>query len=216
MSKSDAERFVQVTAGFALAVFGFLIWAFDGMQFGPKTLDRASTAITATAVFWFLFARWGWKRWPLNLLFNRPDIGGTWVGHLESDWHSAAAANPRITVPIAFAIRQTFFSLLLRSLTRDREGLSDVANLVVMESSGVIYLSYVYSLREEFRAGMGTQQGAAELRLIKGDAPELRGEYWTNTKTSGRLILRRCSNDLVASFHSAQEKWPVAQWPTFN
>jgi hypothetical protein len=215
MSKGDIERFVQMTAGIALAVFGALVWAFDSMRLGSKTFDRASSAISATAVFWLFFARWGWKHWPLNLLFNRPNVSGTWIGHLESDWQSATT-HPRITVPIAFAIRQTFFSLQICSLTKDREGLSDVANLIVMKASDVTYLSYVYSLREEFRAGMGTQQGAAELRLVKGALPELKGEYWTNTKTSGRLILRRCSNDLVASFDSARQKWPVAQWPTFD
>jgi SMODS-associating 2TM, beta-strand rich effector domain len=215
MSKSDLKRFVQITAGITVAVLALLIWAFDGMRLGPKTFDRVSSAVSATVVFWLVFAKCGWKLWPFSLLFTRPNIGGTWIGHLESDWQRGVQ-QPGVVIPIAFAIRQTFFSLLIYSLTKDRAGLSDVANLVVKEESGVTYLSYVYSLRDEFRAGMGTQQGAAELRLIGGGAsPELRGEYWTNTKTRGRLILRRSSDDLVGSFDDARQRWPLAQWPMF-
>jgi len=142
-------------------------------------------------------------------------LGGTWIGHLESDWQRGGD-KPGSLIPIAFAINQSFFALIIHSLTKDREGLSDVAKIVVKEDAGVTYLSYVYSLREEFRAGLGGQQGSAELRLVGGTRPELRGEYWTNTKTRGRVLLRRCSAELVDSFADARSKWPVDQWPKFE
>jgi hypothetical protein len=215
MSKDDLERFVQVTAGVTVGVLALLVWALDGMRLGAQTIDRVPTAVSATLVFWLVFAKWGWKWWPLSLLFTRPNVGGTWIGHLESDWRRGVD-NPGSAIPIAFAIKQTFFTLVVHSLTKDREGLSDVASVVVKEEAGLTYLSYVYSLREEFRAGMGNQQGAAELRLVGGVNQELRGEYWTNTKTRGRLLLRRCSDTLVDSFSDARERWPIAQWPKFE
>ncbi len=215
MSKDDVERFVQITAGITVGVLALLVWALDGMRIGFHTIERVETAVSATMVFWLLFAKWGWKRWPFSLLFSRPNVGGTWIGHLESDWRRGVD-NPGVAIPIAFAIRQTFFSLVIHSLTKDREGLSDVAKIVVKEEPDVTYLSYVYSLREEFRAGLGGQQGAAELRLIGGANQELRGEYWTNTKTRGRLLVKHCSKQLVDSFGDAREKWPLAQWPRFE
>jgi hypothetical protein len=215
MSAEDLNKFVHVTAGLTVAVLALLVWALDDLKVGLHTIDRVETAASATLVFWLFFAKWGWKWWPLSLLFTRPNLGGTWVGHLESDWQRGIN-NAGSIIPIAFAIRQTFLSLAIHSLTKDREGLSDVASVVVKEDVGVTYLSYVYSLREEFRAGQGNQQGAAELRLVRGPNQELRGEYWTNTKTRGRLLLRRRSGHLVNSFGDARNRWPVEQWPKFE
>ena len=215
MNKEDLERFVKLTAGITVGVLAFLVWFLDDMRIGSHITDRVSTAISVTSAFWVFYAKWGWRMWPASLLFTRPNLRGTWIGHLESDWQRGAG-NPGSVIPIVFAINQSFFSLIIHSLTKDQEGLSDVAKIVVKEDPGVTYLSYVYSLREEFRAGMGNQQGAAELRLVKGGQPELRGEYWTNTKTRGRLLLRRCSARTVGSYDDARSKWPVAQWPKFE
>lgn len=215
MSKDDLQKFVQITAGITVGVLALLVWALDDMRIGVHTIDRVSTAAGVALAFWLFFARWGWKWWPLSLLFTRPDLGGTWIGHLESDWQRGAN-NPSSVIPIVFAIKQSFFSLIIRSLTKDREGLSDVAKIVVKEDPDVTYLSYVYSLREEFSAGLGNQQGAAELRLIRGTEQELRGEYWTNTQTRGRLLLKRCSDKSVDSFGDARGKWPIEKWPKFE
>jgi predicted pore-forming effector associated with SMODS systems len=216
MSRNELKTFLYVTVVVIIGMLVLLVWLLDGMQFGPQTLRRVPTAVTATLLFWLFFARWGWKWPPLNLIFKRPYVGGTWVGHLESNWQRGAN-NPRsVTLPILFIIRQTLFSVVIRSFTNHQEGLSDVANVVVKEEAGVTYLSYVYSLREEFRAGQGAQQGAAELRLAGKRIQELRGEYWTNMNTSGRLLLRRCSNEPTYSFKEACEKWPPDNWPKFD
>src|SRR5262245_32321237 len=103
MSKEDLERFVQITVGFAIAVLALLVWRFDEMRVGVHTIDRVETAISVTFFFWLFFAKWGWKVWPMSLLFSRPDVGGTWIGHLESDWQIGSNTPTRI-VPIVFAI----------------------------------------------------------------------------------------------------------------
>jgi predicted pore-forming effector associated with SMODS systems len=214
MSPKELKTFVYVTILVTVVALAVLVWLFDGMQVGPQTLKRVPTAVTATLFFWVFFSQWGWKWWPLNLIFNRPHLGGTWVGHLESNWQRGSTS-PGPLIPIVFIIRQTLFSVVIRSFTNDRDGLSDVAKVVVKEEVEVTYLSYVYSLREEFRAGQGNQQGAAELR-VSGKRRELRGQYWTNMNTSGRVLLRRCSNQVVHSFNDACEKWPSDTWPKFE
>lgn len=215
MSRDELKTSVYVTASVTVAALALLVWLLDDMQLGAQTLRRIPAAVTASVLFWLFFAKWGWKWWPLSLLFKRPYLAGTWIGHLESDWNRGTS-NPTSVIPIAFVIKQSLFSLVIQSFTNDREGLSDVAKLVVKEEAGVTYLSYIYSLREEYRAGLGSQQGAAELRVIGERTKELRGEYWTNTKTRGRLLLRRCSNESVHSFSDAREKWPIARWPSFD
>jgi hypothetical protein len=214
MSRNDLKKFVYLTVLVTVATLTLLVWWLDGMQLGPKTLERVPTAVSANVFFWLFFMKWGWKWWPLNYLFKRPYLGGTWVGYLESDWQRGVN-NPAGSIPISFSIQQTLFTLVIRSFTNDREGISDIAQVVVKEEIGVTYLSYVYSLREEFRAGL-YQQGAAELHVIGGGKSQLRGEYWTNTNTRGRLILGKCCNKPLHSFGEVRERWPIEDWPRFE
>jgi hypothetical protein len=208
------KRFVTVTVALCLAVLLAVVWFFDSMTINLHTIGRIPTAITVTTAFWIFYFKWGWKWWPLSMLFPKPRVDGTWVGHLESDWRRGQETASTV-VPIVFVVRQTFSTVVIRSFTHDREGLSDTANIIVKPDSAIVILSYMYGLREEFSAGAGTQQGAAELRL-HNHCSELRGEYWTNTKTRGRLLVQHRSRKLAVSFGDAAAKWPVAEWPRFD
>jgi hypothetical protein len=188
----------------------------DSMRIGLVTLSRIPLSVTVTFLFWLFFFRWGWK-WPgLRLIFNRPRIEGTWLGHLQSNWQDdVTIPDPRLLLPIVFVVRQTFSTLVIQSFTRRQEGLSDTASLVVRPESETMYVAYTYALRREFVAGAGPQHGAAVLRLY--GAEEMKGQYWTNTPTSGRVIVRRKTRTCLSSFDDAIATWPEgSDWPTFQ
>lgn len=214
MSSAEIKRFVFATTVLVALILLALVWIVDSMIFGLETLSRLPLAATITAVLWGVYFRWGWKWWPFAYLFKRPRIDGTWVGHLESDWVKNGT-NATSLIPIAFVINQTFFSLTLRSFTGAREGISDVASLVVKPEAEIVYVSYIYGLRQEFVAGAGEQQGAGELRLVD-KSMELKGQYWTNTKTSGRVRVQRKTRKRFSSFGEVEKVYPVSSWPKFN
>jgi hypothetical protein len=193
-----------------------LVWSIDSMRLGLATLTRIPPSIVVTSFFWVFFFRWGWK-WPgLRLIFNRPRIEGTWVGHLQSNWqYDGSSLDPALLLPIVFVVRQTFSTLLIQSFTPKQEGLSDTASLVVRPEINTMYVAYTYALRREFVAGAGAQHGAAMLRLYSSE--EMKGQYWTNTQTSGRVILKRMARTFVSSFDQAAATWPQdSTWPTFQ
>lgn len=139
---------------------------------------------------------------------------GKSTGHLESDWERGRD-NVRQQLPIVFSIRQDLLSLTVLSFTRDRHGVSYAAQLITNDAAQIQRLIYLYSLNEAFRAGEGTQQGAAEIQIGGKHTLEMRGEYWTNTKTRGRVILTRRSPLISGSFEEACERWPPATWKNF-
>lgn len=215
------KKFISITV--ILTVLCLLLTAvgknlFAGRGFQAPTMEQAasnlSLAMTGAFFGWLAIIKWAWAWPPFSWLLGVPVLKGTWTGHLESDWQAAGNANP--SIPIAFSIRQTLLSLTVTSFTGDREGISYVADLIGNEAAGTLRLAYIYSLREEFRAGEGTQQGAAEGRVTGAASKEFRGEYWTNTKTRGRLILTRRSAQCTASFDEVHAKWPKAGWRKFN
>lgn len=214
LSTKEINKFIYLTAILFTIFMFLLIGAIDRFEIDWQTLGRLPAAITATAFSWAAIVKWGWKRRPFTLLLRVPILEGTWTGHLESDW-VRGADNPQQEIPIVFVIRQNLLSLTVLSFTEDRHGISYVAQLLKNEAANTVKLAYVYSLREEFRAGEGVQQGTAEVRVIGRQGNELRGEYWTNTKTRGRLILTRRSSQEVDSFQEAKSKWNRTPWRTF-
>ena len=187
LNTEEFKKFIYLTAILFTAFMLLLVSVMDRFEIGWQTLGRLPAAITATVFSWAAIVKWGWKRWPFTLFLRVPILEGTWTGHLEPDW-VRGADNPQREIPIVFVIRQNLLSLTVLSFTEDRHGISYVAQLLKNETTNTVKLVYVYSLREEFRAGEGVQQGAAEVRVIGQQGDELRGEYWTNTKTRGRLI----------------------------
>ncbi|MEO8736583.1 MAG: hypothetical protein ABI380_08590 [Edaphobacter sp.] len=215
LNAEELKKFIYLTAILFTAFMLLLVCAMDRCEIGWQTAGRLPTAITATVFSWAAIVKWGWKRWPFTLLLRVPILEGTWTGHLESDW-VRGEDNPQREIPIVFVIRQNLLSLTVLSFTKDRHGISYVAQLLKNEMSNTVKLVYVYSLREEFRAGEGVQQGTAEVRFIGPQGDELRGEYWTNSKTRGRLILTRRSSQEVGSFQEAKSKWNQTPWRTFG
>lgn len=211
----EFKKFIYLTAILLVCFLVLLAGVIDNFEIGWHTLGRLPGAIALTVASWAAIVKWGWKRWPFTMLLRVPILEGTWTGHLESDW-VRGADNPQRQIPIVFVIRQNLLSLAVLSFTEDRHGVSYVAQLLRNDTANTIKLAYVYSLREEFRAGEGVQQGAAEVRIIGRQGDELRGEYWTNTKTRGRLILARQSTQEVDSFQEAKSRWNRTPWRDFH
>jgi hypothetical protein len=215
LSADGLKKFVYVTALLLVFFLALLSAVMDGFEIGWHTVGRLPGAIVLTVVAWAAIVEWGWKLWPFTWLLRVPNLSGTWTGHLESDW-VRGTGNPQRQIPIVFVIRQNLLSLTVLSFTEDRHGVSYVAQLLKNDSANSVKLAYVYSLREEFRAGEGVQQGAAEVMVVGRPGEELRGEYWTNTKTRGRLILTRRSPEGISSFKDAKSKWNRTPWRDFH
>ena len=215
LNTEELKKFTYLTAMLFALFLVLLVGAIDRFEIGWYTLSRLLGAVALTVASWAAIVKWGWKRWPFTLLLRVPILEGTWTGHLESDW-VRGADNPQRQIPIVFVIRQNLLSLTVLSFTEDRHGISYVAQLLKNETANTIKLAYIYSLREEFRAGEGVQQGAAEVRVVGQRAHELRGEYWTNTKTRGRLILAHRSPQEVRSFQEARSRWSRTEWRDFH
>lgn len=211
----ELKKFVYITAILLALWFLLLVGLLDRFNVGWHTFGRLPPAVTATVLSWIAIVKWGWKRWPFKILLRVPLLGGTWIGHLESDW-VRGATDPRRQIPIVFVIQQDLLSLTLVSFTEDREGRSYVAQLAIDDAAKTFKLIYIYSLRDEFRAGEGVQQGAAEVQVTGPKGFELRGEYWTNTKTRGRLILSHRSSYAVSSFREAKAKFHDQLWRRFD
>ncbi|MBP6390549.1 MAG: hypothetical protein KA175_02885 [Flavobacteriales bacterium] len=215
-TKDEIRRFTYVSVLLAAVAFALMAWKLDNWEMSKTWPMRLSSSISLPFFFWIYFIKYGWRQKLLSWIAPRPNVRGTWVGHLESNWAPNQPVLYQNVLPIAMSIRQDFFGIVIKSFTQRAEGTSVFAQAAHRVEAAETVLAYIYSLRDEFSAGSGRQQGAGFLRVVRGTHDEMNGEYWTNTKTQGRLLLRRVSSEEIASYITAQKSYPASKWPRFS
>lgn len=161
-------------------------------------------AVTVAGVGLWLFDRYAW-RWPgVRRLVGRPVLHGTWHGELASDYESPEIGG-RIPVDtdVFLVIRQRFWQVTARLLTRESDSASSLANFTISRD-GVQQLVWVYTNipRTEVRDRSPIHHGAVVLSAPRDPTHGLEGEYFTDRKTRGELRFSWRYKSLVES-HAA-------------
>jgi hypothetical protein len=180
------------------------------VQGHPVPLDylRAfSYVITGVSLALLIWERWLWS-WKAfrPWLTTRPDLRGTWKGHLVSNWVDPQTKQSRGQIEAYLVIRQTYSTIDVRLLTTESGSVSLSANIVT-DSEGIHTVAVVYRntpralLRERSPIGHGGM-----LVYVHGSpAHQLDGEYWTDRETKGEITLSLRSSELCHDVGQAQK-----------
>lgn len=195
-----------------------IVFIFD-LDVLSSALRSLSLSIAITSGLFTLFVRSAW-RWPLVASWmQRPLVEGVWAGWLTTDFRpTERTKNSTMNdIPIVFVIRQTYLSISVQSYTQNQEGESRLEALIRNSKTDVTNLSYVFELRRPYTLGGKLARGAGELKLVSNEK-ELRGLYWTDTPTHGRLNLTKMSDQVegISCFDDATKKWPTIKSRAFS
>ncbi|WP_185906459.1 hypothetical protein [Marinobacter salarius] len=175
-----------------------LTWSY----LGPFSV--AVAVLTATA---FVFKHWGWH-WPIvHLLTQTPNLTGTWVGKLKSDYIHDGETEPRGPIDAVLIVTQTVDEINVRQYTKESSS-TTVAASVTAEPGDKFILATVFLNEPEIELQQTRSRmhyGATRLG-IEGPprSPEkLVGNYWTARKTSGSLEFKLVSRKRADSFEHA-------------
>ena len=173
----------------------------------PKTWWGATkpflSAISVAATMVFIYDKFAWK-WSFfhGIITQQPNLSGVWKVQLNSTW-----VNPKTdlqTDPIyGYAqIDQTASTFSIRIYTVKSHSLSKAYSFRLEQS--VYVLSVVY----ENRPNMNEREKGSPLHLgavtynIRGMNPKaFQGEYWTERKTTGTIILSEKRIGEINSFN---------------
>lgn len=162
-----------------------------------------TTAITIDSIVVLTFIRWAWK-WPIfkGWLVEQPNLQGTWSGVIKSTWLNPETNSELPPIPIKLIIRQTFLTLSCTLHTAESVSHSFVASIKIDDSCGAKHLVYSYSNKPslEVRHRSEAHEGTAILDIVNLSPLVLKGEYWTNRKTTGRMNLMFESKSLEEVF----------------
>ena len=151
-----------------------------------------------------VFNSWLWQtkigRW---LGWGIPDIRGTWKGQLELLNHLPGIHNPGQPVDFILVVKQTAFQIRLTVYTKESESQSLAAEFVLTNDQFELIYSYRNTPDPHFRHRSSIHLGTAILKMTTIRPSSIKGEYYTDRLTCGRIELAEHSPFLATNFQDA-------------
>jgi hypothetical protein len=169
-----------------------------------KAFSYAITGASFGLIFW---ERWLWS-WRVfrPWLTTRPDLRGTWKGHLVSDWIDPNTKQGLGEIEGYLVIRQTYSTADIRLLTSESGSVTLSAN-IFSDNAGVHTVAAVYrnTPRILIRGRSPISHGGMLLCVRGTPVHQLDGEYWTDRATKGEIILTHRAKTLYHDFDQAHD-----------
>lgn len=200
--RKELSIWVQLVTFVLIWIVILLITKTD-LKINWEAIKKLPDVITVYAVLYFIFSQWLW-RLPIfqGWLVPNPDLQGTWEGTLQTTWIDPKTGKIPGPIPLILVVRQSFDSINCVMYTQESSSVSNAALLIEDENSRIYCLSYNYTNKPDavLRSISVIHDGAALLTVIKKPTRLLKGEYWTNRKTTGCIELKYKTNELIESF----------------
>lgn len=204
MKNLNAKAFISM-----LVIFSVLIWVLilyvtgTELKVSWEALKHLPTVVSIDTVLWLLFIKWGWKynvfqKW----LVPFPCLEGTWEGTLQTTWINPETGNTSRLIPVILVIKQSFISISCVMYSQEMTSQSYAAEFLFDRENNLKKITYTYRSipRATVRNRSVIHDGTVLLEVIATPFRVLRGEYWTNRKSTGEVDLKFKSKELMQSF----------------
>lgn len=135
-------------------------------------------AISGVTILFVLYERVFWRYIP----WNRPPL----LKKKYSGTISYVYKNQPGTKPIEITVTQSWLTVSIKSKT-DINSSSSVTGTIVMEyGNDVLYYNYITNPTAVTQGKNPIQQGTCRM-VLEGDNSNIKGKYWTSSKTIGDM-----------------------------
>jgi hypothetical protein len=197
----------QITAILALSAacwVGLLV--IRGVPLTREFLWPFGSVVSAVSFLLLIFDIWAWKL-PIfrGWLIKRPILHGTWKVVLQSDWKNPETGQTIDPIQCFMVVRQTSSKLSLRLLTPESSSETVSAGIEVCKD-GTFEVSCTYRNKPKsmYRYRSEVHYGAMLLSAEQVKPGRLEGEYWTDRKTIGSVVLTDRNRRAAMTFSQAE------------
>lgn len=200
---------VSAAAWFALAYFSGLDLSKAQDFFGlfPKVV---SIDLIIVAVF----VKWGWKLKVFRgWLVPFPNLNGTWIGSIYSDWKDPATGSKPPSIPVMLTVSQSFFHISCVMRTSEMESYSYSEGFLIDSERQLKKVAYSYSSKPRLSLSERSipHDGTALFQIIEKPKLKLVGRYWTERLTKGEIMLEHHANELLEELPDSFGVHPVTE-----
>lgn len=186
---------LEVTITVTIGIILWLGLCFIG-NIQPMDLKESLKLMTSSGVIVyfgrFVYLKWLWRMKPFYFAHKTPSLKGEWKGKLYSDYKQEETGKP-IEKEIRVIINQPSISEIFVKQISDESFSKSYADLVLLDEHNDILLTYSY-LNEpnaDVRNRSEISFGSVRLSMDSKGSKELKGNYWTDRKTRGRIELEK-------------------------
>lgn len=157
----------------------------DFFSLVPKvvTIDLLAIAV---------FVKWGWRlRVFRGWLVPFPDLNGTWIGRIHSEWVDPKTGEKPSPIPVMLTVKQSFFHVSCVMRTSEMESCSFSEGFLIDPDRQVKKIAYSYTSKPRLSLNERSipHDGSALFQIIEKPKPKLIGRYWTERLTKGEIVL---------------------------
>lgn len=175
--------------------------------------------VTIDVVAIVVFVKWLWRwKWlhrrlgPFGPLLPSPDLNGTWLGEIRSDWVDERTGEKIPPIPGMLTVRQSFFHISCVMQTEEMRSDSYAEGFLIDDERQIRQLAYSYQSRprSSVRKRSTPHDGTTVFDVIESFDRKLKGRYWTERKTTGEMKFRFHSRVILEELPSDIENHPMA------
>jgi hypothetical protein len=192
----DYKKLISGTVLIGICVLLVLIkYRHLTLGFNYNTLSAAGIVTAITWFMWGIFRKWLWKLPFLQgWLVKIPNLNGVWAGEMQSTWIDPATNAGIPPIPTTATITQTLTTITVDFKTGEMESQSVVADISCDSHRRITEVKYIYQSEPEasVRDRSAIHYGSAKLavKTVRGTV-WLKGNYWTDRKTTGTISLKK-------------------------
>ncbi|MFD4837455.1 hypothetical protein ACFWP0_08085 [Achromobacter sp. NPDC058515] len=161
-----------------------------------------------------VFVKWGWKlRLFRGWLVPFPDLNGSWVGHIYSDWKNPETGEKPPPIPVMLTVKQSFFHISCMMRTSEMESSSYSEGFLIDPDRQKKNVAYSYSSKPRLSLNERSvpHDGTAVFNIIESPERKLVGRYWTERLTRGEIVLKYHSAELLEELPKDLGEHPVTE-----
>lgn len=172
----------------------------------PSALIPVFIGVGVVSTLLAAFDRGVW-RWPVVRAFvRRPDVEGTWIGEIHSEWRDPRTGEQVPPIPAALVVRQTYCDIVVSQFTAASSSVT-ISAAMTEDSDGrwLVVGLYRNEPRLPHQDFSRIHHGGLRMHLAVGAPQRLQGVYWTDRGNRGELEFRFVTATRAHDFTAAQE-----------
>lgn len=170
--------------------------------------------VTIDAIIVGIFTKFLWKfRIFRGWLVPFPNLNGTWTGEIHSDWINPKNKKNISPIPVMLTIDQTFFHINFLMTTEEMKSHSYVEGFKIDKENQIKQVAYLYTSKPRIVLDSRSlpSDGAIIFEIIEKPKMKLKGQYWTDRKTKGEILLSFYNKKMLEEMPKSLGKHPVTE-----
>lgn len=198
------------------AVSWFCFAHLDGLNLSSVTdfFGLIPKVVSVDVLVVVVFVKWGWGfKMFRGWLVPFPNLNGSWVGFVYSDWRNPNTGEKLPPVPVMLTVNQSFFHVSCVVLTSEMESTSYSEGFLIDPDRQVKKLAYSYTSKPRLSLSERSvpHDGAAVFKIVEKPEKKLVGRYWTDRLTKGEIVLNFYSKDRLEELPENLGEHPVTE-----